>query len=125
MHVTEEQLVLHVFGDDDAEAQAHVAACAECQAEVQKFRDVVALVDEVPVPERGDGYGEQVWNSIRWRLGPQRPQRRWLAPLLVAAILAIAFVGGLLVRQQQPLIRPSPAPSPPVAGRRPERLLRA
>ena len=130
MHVTEEQLVLHVFGDDDAEAKAHVAACAECQAEVQRFRDVVALVDEVPPPERGDGYGDEMWNRIRWRLGPQRPQRKWLAPLLVAAMLAIAFIGGLLVKQQQPLIRRSAAPSPRVAGRRPsaatpERLLRA
>ena len=118
MHVTEEQLVLHVFGDDDAEAAAHIAACPECLTEVQTFREVVELAGSVAPPEPADGYSQKVWNSIRWRLGPQRRARRWVAPLLAAAMLAIAFVGGLLVRPKpQPLIRPSGTFSPQ-AGRR-------
>jgi hypothetical protein len=125
MHVTEEQLVLHVFGDDDAEAAAHIAACPACLAEVQTFRDVVELAGSVTPPEPADGYGEKVWNSIRWRLGPQRAQKRWVAPMLAAAMLAMAVIGGLLLRpkQQQPLIRP-PATFSPQAGRR-DSFLRA
>lgn len=98
MHVTEEQLVLHIFGDDDAASAEHVAACADCQAQVQTLRDVVALVDRMPVPERGETYGAEVWNRIQWRMTSERRRKRWLAPLIAAAAIAVAFIAGLLVR---------------------------
>lgn len=98
MHVTEEQLVLHIFGDDDAASAEHVDACADCQAEVQTLRDVVALVDQMPIPERGEAYGAEVWNRIQWRMTSERRRKRWLAPLIAAAAVAAAFIAGLLVR---------------------------
>ena len=109
MHVTEERLVLHVFGDGDAETAAHVASCSVCRDEETKIREVLAVVDDVPVPAPPDGYAEAVWNRVRWKLTPRR--RRWLAPLVAAAMVAVAFVAGLI-------LRPRPTTVSPQAGRR-------
>ena len=96
-HLTEEQLVLHHYHDDDAPAtiEQHLGACASCRGEYDKLRRVLSLVDELPVPERGTEYGEQVWNRLRWKLGSRR-RTTWKSMLAIAAVLAIAFFAGQL-----------------------------
>ncbi len=102
-HLTEEQLVLHHYHDGDAVAavEQHLAECAECRAQADTLRRVLSLVEALPVPERGAGYGEEVWTRLRWKLGDGRRRfRRVNVALAAAAALAIAFVGGIVWHQR-------------------------
>lgn len=96
-HLNEEQLVAFHYRDLDSaeDASRHLAACAGCAAQYNAIRDVLALVSEAPIPERGASYGEEVWTRLRWKLG-KRPQKRWQSLAAIAAMLAIAFLAGLL-----------------------------
>lgn len=102
-HLNEEQLVLHHYHDGDGAAQAeeHLAGCAECRAQFETLCRVLALVDTLPVPDRGDGYSEKVWTRLRWKLGSERRRlRHWQVGFAAAAMLAIAFVSGILWHQR-------------------------
>ncbi|MGZ7080947.1 MAG: anti-sigma factor family protein [Thermoanaerobaculia bacterium] len=94
-HLTEEQLILHHYRDDDAPSATaeHLNSCADCRAQYETLRRVLALVSDLPVPERGDDYADAVWNRLRWRLD-RKKRRAWQSLVSVAAILAIAFVTG-------------------------------
>lgn len=96
-HLTEEQLVMHHYHDGESAAagEKHLASCAECRAEYSAVQRVLALVDQIPVPERGAAYGEQMWNRLRWKLDRRR-RRTWTSMLAAAAIIAIAFFAGQL-----------------------------
>ncbi len=50
-HLTEEQLVLHHYHDDEApaEAERHLAACPECARQLTDIRRVLALVSAIGV----------------------------------------------------------------------------
>jgi hypothetical protein len=95
-HLTEEQLVLLHYRDlDDAAAQEHLASCAVCCTDLDAIRGVLAMVDGAAIPERGDDYGVQVWNVLRWKLGSRsRRAARWIAPLAAAAVLILVFLAG-------------------------------
>ena len=98
-HLTEQEIVLHHYRDDESPASVaeHLSSCDVCRAEYNSIRRVLALVDEMPIPERNDGYGEQVWSRLRWKLGSDRSRRRsWQWTLAAAATLAIAFFAGTL-----------------------------
>jgi hypothetical protein len=102
-HLSEEQLVLHHYHDGDAaaETEKHLAACAECRAQAEALKRVLTLVDSLPIPERGEHYGEEVWTRLRWRLGSERRRlRHWQIGFAAAAMLAIAFVSGILWHQR-------------------------
>ena len=107
-HLNEEQLVLHHYHDGDGAAQVgqHLAACAECRAQFDTLRRVLSLVDAMPVPERGARYGEEVWTRLRWKLGSARRLRNWHIGFAAAAMLAIAFVSGMLWKRQNVAIAP-------------------
>ncbi len=97
-HLNEEQLVLHRYHDDGSEVAAveqHLNACAECRAQYDTLCRVLALVDELPVPQRGDDYGTEVWNRLRWRLGRGDRARVWQAFAAAAMIALVFFAGGL------------------------------
>jgi hypothetical protein len=104
-HLTEEQLIAHYYHDGDAvSAEEHLAACDECRKQFETLRGVLALIDQLPIPERSDAYGEEVWTRLRWKLGSERRRTRvWGTIAAIAAALAIAFIGGILwhARTQQ------------------------
>ena len=95
-HLTEQELVLHHYHDEDSPAAVaqHLVACDVCRAEYNSIQRVLALVDEMPIPERAEGYGEQVWTRLRWRLGSAGRRRNWRTALAAAAVLAVAFFAG-------------------------------
>jgi len=75
-HTSEEQLILHHYGEeaDPAAAAAvdlHLEQCAVCRAEYAGLRGVLAAVNEepVPVPDRGEFYGQETWNRVRGSIG--------------------------------------------------------
>lgn len=115
MHLTENDLVLHHYHDSESPAavEQHLASCPECRNELESIRRVLALVDELPVPDRGDGYGEQVWNRLRWRLGGER-RRNWQSMLAAAAVLAVAFIAGVLWHARN--VAPAPSRLTPKAA---------
>lgn len=122
-HLTEEQLVLHHYHDGDAPftVEQHLAACSDCREQFDTLRRVLALVTEAPLPDRDASYGDEVWNRMRWKLGSRkRRARAWVVPLIAAAAVAIAFIGGIVWHSRQ-----SHPASTPVANVKPnpEKLL--
>jgi hypothetical protein len=87
-HLNDEELIAHHY--HDADASEHLSVCADCRTQYDTLRNVLALVDAAPVPERDP---EQVWNRLRWRL-ERRKRRTWQWIAGVAAVLSIAFVTG-------------------------------
>ena len=55
-HLSEEQIVLHYYGDAEeaAEVQSHLAACPECRAE---FARVQAILKQMPPEPSIPGIG--------------------------------------------------------------------
>jgi hypothetical protein len=102
-HLNEEQLVLHHYHDGESAPQVeqHLSGCAECRAQFDTLRRVLTLVDAMPIPERGEHYAAEVWTRLRWKLGSDRRRlRHWQVGLAAAAMLAIAFVSGILWHQR-------------------------
>lgn len=105
-HLTEEQLVLHFYGEDGEAlaAERHLGDCPECREVYASLERVLAALDSVPVPERGEDYGGEVWR----RVAPLLPQRRrWAgfeiprfdwrwsaAAVAMAGLLVAAFYAG-------------------------------
>ena len=124
MHLNEEELIAHYYGDGngdgdgggegDAGAGAdHLASCAACTAELESLKRTLGLIESWPVPERGPGYGQQVWQRLVRRApamaaAPPRWWRRWgSGPRLalvgaVAVLLMGAFLLGRASRQVEP-----------------------
>lgn len=103
-HLSEEQLVLYHYGEGPggAAAEAHLAGCAPCRAQLESLRRVLAAVEAAPVPERGEGYGREVWARLQPRLAEPPPSRwagflsprRWALAGSVAALVLAAFLAG-------------------------------
>jgi hypothetical protein len=125
-HLTEEQLVSHYYGDDEPQnVSQHLAACGDCFAQYETIRRVLALVAEAAVPDRGDEYGTELWNRLRWKLGRDRRRKAgWISGLAAAAALALAFFAGHFWRARHevaPIVataRPSATAQPPDGGDR-------
>jgi hypothetical protein len=115
-HLNEEQFVLYYYGEGDGSpaVRAHLDACAACRAEYASLQRVLNVVDSAPVPERGAGYGAQVWSrlqpSLRWDRPPGLswlklswwPARHWAAAALVATLVVAAFLAGRYYPKAQP-----------------------
>ena len=104
-HYTEEDLVLHYYGEDRRRAvdvDRHLETCAACAATYRGIQGTLAMVATPDVPERGDQYGLEVWQRIRHKLPEQdvpwwaawfRTERLVLAGSLALLVVA-AFVAG-------------------------------
>ena len=110
-HLSEEQMSMHVFGDAEnpAEVSKHLSECEACAKEFARLQAVVNMVSTLPVPEKGEEYGAQVWQRIRYRL-PERElpwYRKLFAPQGLAfatgalALVFIAFMAGRMTHQPQ------------------------
>jgi len=105
-HLSEEQLVLHYYGDegDTLAAERHLEECGDCRVAYGSLQRVLNVVDSLPVPDRADDYGARVWQRIERRL-PSRSRvwSPWRVPLpwrwaaagaAFAGLLTIAFLAG-------------------------------
>jgi len=115
-HLTEDDLVLHYYGELDtageARLTAHLADCAPCQQAFASLQRVLALIDSAAVPVVPDGFEGQVWARLEPSLTTRH--RRWtgwftLAPAhlaLAAAVLALVtgafFAGRMAERSTAP-----------------------
>jgi hypothetical protein len=121
-HVTDDDLVLHFYGEmsaaADADAAAHLTMCESCRRSYRRLQQVLAVVDAMPAPALPDGFERTVWA----RLEPALPARRgWLSwfvlnPASVAwatavvVLVAAAFFAGRLTTP------PATAPAVQVAS---------
>jgi hypothetical protein len=97
-HLTEEQLVLHYYGEegDTLAAEQHLEGCEECRHVYVALQRVLNVVDSLPIPERGADYGAQVWQRIERRL-PARRRWFWMPAPMRWAAAGAAFAGLLVV----------------------------
>ncbi|HZT75184.1 MAG TPA: hypothetical protein VFA27_00905 [Vicinamibacterales bacterium] len=104
-HYTDEDLTLYYYGEGRrrADIESHLESCAQCAALYRELTGTLALVSPPDVPERGDQYGLEVWQTIRHQL-PARERFGWVSRLsafsgfawgaLAAALILVAFVAG-------------------------------
>lgn len=108
MHLNEDDLILHYYGEaQGAEAgiTAHLDACAECGAAWQQLRRVMEAIDAAPVPEPSPSFERNVWARLESEVfrehstGKSSGWRAWFSgPRLALAggLAAIVFVVGAL-----------------------------
>jgi len=104
-HLDEEQFVQAYYGEDDDAFRRHVEECPECRAAFDRLRELLDSVSNYPVPERNSAYGAEVWARLTQHLPLAKPRRVWLRWWVLgpafAALLAIAFVAGMLTEHRQ------------------------
>lgn len=111
MHVNEEDLILHFYGEMDAPSAArtedHLAGCGDCRAAYARLQRVMAAVDAVPPVEPADGFERIVWARLEPNLPQRRSRSRWFvfspahlawAALVVVLVGASFFAGRLFQR---------------------------
>ncbi|HEX6322102.1 MAG TPA: hypothetical protein VFZ36_00130 [Vicinamibacterales bacterium] len=73
MHPTEDDLVLHYYGEagtakdgmSEAGIDAHLAACGDCRGAFEALRRVMETIDAAPVPEPGPAFERTVWARLQ------------------------------------------------------------
>lgn len=110
-HLTDEELMSYRDQEspeaDTAAIRAHLAACADCRANLATLDRLFAMMD-VPVPEPGPAYEREMWARIQTRLADE-PRGflglnlnlglglgRWLVPQLGLAAGVTLMLLGLL-----------------------------
>ena len=117
-HPTQEQLILHYYGEEAGSIDGHFAECEACREEYRKLQRILNTVESLPIPERPVDYGTQVWNRVRPRIGvsPRRWWTGWLewrrAALVAgtACLILLAFLAGRVA--QVPSLSPQTAAAP-------------
>jgi anti-sigma factor RsiW len=131
-HLSEDELILHSYGEidraDQARVDAHLAGCGECQVAKEQLVRVMAMVDAAAPVEAPLGFERTAWarlepaleaNRSSWRTFfwfPQWALAGGVAMLVIAAFAAGRFTGSA------PVSDPVQAVATDVE---PERVLRA
>jgi hypothetical protein len=103
-HLSEEQIVLHYYGDAEeaADIDRHLAVCVECRAEFARVQSTLQQIEPLEVPEPIAGFEEKTWLNLRDRL-PEKGgflrrlfgnQQKWALAGAMLMLLAGAFVAG-------------------------------
>ena len=98
-HFTQDEFVLAYYDEREIDARReHLDACDECRSELARLTRVLDQVTPVEVPEPDEDYEARAWDRLSWRLRGERKKttRGWTKWLAAAAMLAVAFIGGLL-----------------------------
>lgn len=101
-HLTDDELILYFYGEARRRAgqiDQHLGECAECAAVYRDIAGTLTLVSTPDAPARGEHYGEEVWQRIRYQL-PEQEHVGWFAwmnwhrtALAAAAALLIVAAG--------------------------------
>ena len=68
MHLNEDDLILHYYGEAGAEehrVETHLTSCDACRTEFQSLRRVMEAIDAAPVPEPSPSFERTVWARLR------------------------------------------------------------
>lgn len=127
MHVTEDDLILHYYGEGEASehgVETHLTACAGCREAFEGLRRVMEAIDAAAVPEPAADFERSVWA----RLAPEltghstRMNFPWRA-LSFAGGLAAMIIGVLLWQFDINPTRPSAETQTADAASHRERVL--
>src|SRR5208283_3592040 len=88
--------------------EEHLESCDVCRGELASLGQTLQIAESLPIPERGENYGGEVWARIRPHLaepGEKRwhwgvPFRPWALAGSVAVLLVAAFWGGRVWQQR-------------------------
>jgi hypothetical protein len=101
-HLTDDDLVLHYYGElsasEERSAAAHLASCAACRGELTRLQRVLGAIDEhaLAPADLPDGFERTVWARLEPNL--QRDRRGWWAWLVLSpAPMALAAAVIVLV----------------------------
>jgi hypothetical protein len=112
-HWSDEELVLHYYGERADGAGEHLETCESCRASLESVKLVLHSMDGLEVPEPAEGYEIRVWNRLSLELaaGPRAAwwdrvglwfsPRRLVATAAMAALLIAAFLAGRVSQQPQ------------------------
>jgi hypothetical protein len=100
MHLTEDDLVLHYYGElgetEERHASAHLAECTECRREFTRLQRVLRTIDESALAsDLPESFERTVWARLEPNLRSERP--RWFSFVLSPAALALTAVVLVLV----------------------------
>ena len=97
-HPTDEDLILHFYGEADAadarRIAEHVDGCAACRAAWMELGETLKLVDQAGMPEPGPEFERVMWARVQRALPAPRPSvwsiRVWLPAAATIALVAVA-----------------------------------
>ena len=105
-HLTDDDLILHFYGEAASEAprvDAHLAECAGCRENWDALQQTLKMVDAAEVPEAPAGFERVMWARVQPSLPePKAAKAAWWSPRVwapiagLAAVIAVAFVSGQL-----------------------------
>jgi predicted anti-sigma-YlaC factor YlaD len=107
-HLSEEQIILHYYGDaeDAPEIERHLAACSECQAEFARVQTMLKQIEPLEVPEPLAIFEEKIWLNLREHLPAKGSffrsyfrrlfgaQQKWALAGAMVLLIAAAFLAG-------------------------------
>ena len=106
-HLTEEQIVLHCYGDaeDAQDVRVHLESCPICRDEFERVQGLLKQIEPPEVPEPPAVFEEKTWLNLRDRLAAKRSgfrqwffaAPRWALAGAAAVLLAAAFLAGRYV----------------------------
>src|SRR5258708_35268162 len=117
-HLTQEQIVLHFYGDaeDSGQVAQHLSACAECRAEFGRVSTLLTQIGPLEVPEPHESFEQKTWLNVRDRLPDSRRSlfERLLSPpkWALAGVMAIIVAGAFLAGRYWPRHNESVHPTP-------------
>ena len=105
MHLTDDELVLHYYGEmsEAAEAKAceHLEGCTACRDNLAALQRVMAAIDATPVPEPDAWFEQRAWARLEPALAASTQRRPWQLPwraiawgAAAALVVIAAFVAG-------------------------------
>jgi len=130
MHVPEDTLVLHRYGettpDEAGQIEEHLAICPRCRAVRDDLAALATLLDREPVPEPDAGFNDRTWAAVARavRLSSAQPSEsawfryRWIAAGALAAGVAALVFGAASRRPPETTAEPVPTVGATAAGQR-------
>jgi hypothetical protein len=105
MHLTDDELVLHYYGEmsEAAEAKAceHLDGCAACRESLMRLQRVMSAIDATPVPEPDAWFEQRAWARLEPALTASDRRRPWQLPwraiawgAAAAVVVIAAFIAG-------------------------------
>jgi hypothetical protein len=105
-HLTDDELILHSYGEidraDRARVDAHLASCEQCQLAKETLARVMTMVDTASPVEAPEGFERVAWARLEPALDNNNPRTlkllfwfpQWAFAGGVAALLVAAFWAG-------------------------------